>query len=258
MKRKIIASGLAALISYSSANGDIRSSSPSSRGGCFGPTIPSMPSSIGNFGSFGNFGSAIYGGSGLTAPLPYPRTCRPGDPFCDLSPFPGRIEDIARMMGQEPETVVYAPNSEDKRINIPVEYVSSLYGEAMRLWLHNRDKEFIVLKEKDGKFEYVGGTLMPISSKNSEELDGNYVQFLDDNFNIEKFILGDNRKFTSKARLVKISRENSKPSLRRLNYANTNFYIEEIIKHESTYTPTNNFLHIDYDNGNIAARYVEK
>ncbi|MBI2451611.1 hypothetical protein HYV50_00870 [Candidatus Pacearchaeota archaeon] len=254
MKRKNIASGLAALLSYSIANGLPPSSS---RGGCFGPNIPSMPGSMGNYGPIGNFGSVIYDGSSLTIqPLTMPHppgTCPSWDPRCKWNkPFPS-IEEMARIFGKE-QSRVYV-GTEDTSITNPVEYVSSLYGEAIRLWLHNRDKEFVVLREKDNKFEYVGGTLMPISG--SEELGGNYVQFVDDNFSIEKFILSDNGKFTSNARIVKVSREKQDSRLRRLNYAGTNFFIEEIIKDESTYTPTNNFLHIDYDNGNITARYAK-
>ena len=260
MLRKTMTSSLVALLSSGLVEGG-----PPGRGGGGFVSSPGI-SSLQSIQTFQNplYSSGIYsssfGGRGFVDDPRHTELCgmNPRNPLCREVNFPGsRIQDAARILGIEQESVVISgSNSDDNRINIPVEHVSSLYGEAIRLWLSNRDKEFVVLKEKNGKLEYVGGTLMPISSK-GEELGGNYVQFVDDNLNIERFILNDNGKFTSNGRIVKVSGEKSDSQFRRLNYAGTNFYIGEIIKDKPTYTLTNDFLHIDYDNGNVTMRHVK-
>ena len=258
MLRKIVASSLITLLSSSLARG----LPPSGSSGCGGFSSSSGSiQALQNFQSFQNlspYSSSIHS-------LTVPRRCPPGiinDPLCQPNGS-DILREAGRILGKEEESVIITssesePNFDDAITENPITHVSSLYNNM--LWNNGKDEGFAVLKEKDNKLEYFGGTLMPLGGENNDnrELIGNYVQFVHDTVNLDRLVWSEDGKLTSKGKLVKVLKEKTSSIVTKLRYNDTNFYIEQISKSAPSYTSTKKFVHINYDNGNATVIDIEK
>ena len=116
-------------------------------------------------------------------------------------------------------------------------------------YLKSQEITNFTLYKKDGdNIEFAVGTMIPIDKER-------YVRFVDGDLKQKSMWCDNKDKFSAIGEIVLVQKEGEHQKTRLVNETlGLELYLEEI----PDYTQTNEFMHINYDNGNVTTRLVKK
>ncbi|MBI2451609.1 tetratricopeptide repeat protein [Candidatus Pacearchaeota archaeon] len=154
------------------------------------------------------------------------------------------VTDKNKQLQKPPKTI-----QENYIIGSPIilAYSNEELGKYLRDSLNKTGQEiaFSAYKKEKEKIEFIAGTVIPIG-------EGKYVKFVDDNNKI-KFIWCENNVLSEIGEIVSVHPP-IEPRFINLDFGSINLFAEEI----PNFTSTNDFVYVNYENGNITTKLAKK